>query len=261
MKRAEENNDERPSTQGADSQTQDRELSPSQSKRAKASSNPRQQNVMLLVNAIRTTALHATESFTLPTAAPSENPPDAAAEGQTPGAGPGPTPGARSTAATPAPATRGATPVGNKRAGSPLDREPTKGQPGAGKKKKRRKSTILSRTSARNSTNIMCRDRNLEQCNIMILPSSTLVVLLASERQCAYTQPLDPTGRADRQTFCQGHLLCCYPLSTWQPVDRVSLTRLGGGSYLLRVGPGASSAIHPVSLSYKPRNHTQHFDI
>ncbi|EPS99089.1 hypothetical protein FOMPIDRAFT_1031010 [Fomitopsis schrenkii] len=147
LKRAEETNDERPATQGAESQSQDRELSPTQSKRAKAaSSNPRQQNVMLLVNAIRTTALHATESFTLPTAVPTESTP-AVPEGQTPGAGPGPTPGARSAAATPAPATRGATPVGNKRAGSPLDREPTKGQPGAGKKKKRRTATLNSVTS------------------------------------------------------------------------------------------------------------------
>ena len=139
LKRADESNDERSAMQGAESQSQDRESSPSQSKRAKASSNPRQQNVMLLVNAIRTTALHATESFTLPTAIPSEGAPTAP-EVQTPGAGPGPTPGVRSAAATPTPTTRGATPLGNKRAGSPLDREPTRGQPGAGKKKKRSKS-------------------------------------------------------------------------------------------------------------------------
>lgn len=142
LKRAEENHDERSATQGAESQSQDRELSPSQSKRAKASSNPRQQNVMLLVNAIRTTALHATESFTLPTAVPSETT-SVAPESQTPGSCPGPTPGPRSTVATPAPATRGATPISNKRTGSPLDREPTKGQQGAGKKKKRSELNLL----------------------------------------------------------------------------------------------------------------------
>ena len=148
-KRPEETNDG-PATQGAESQSQDRELSPSQSKRTKIS-NARQQNVMLLVNAMRTTALHATESFTLPTTAPFESTP-AVPETQTPGAGPGPTPGAMSAAATPAPAPRGATPVGHKRAGSPLDREPTKGQPGAGKKKKRSKSTSSTGESRQHDT-------------------------------------------------------------------------------------------------------------
>jgi len=143
LKRAAESNDERAATQSTEPQSQDREVSPSQSKRPKPSANPRHQNTLLLVNAIRTTALHATESFTLPTAAPPDGA-QAPPGSQTPGTGPGPTPAARSAAATPAPATRGATPIGNKRAGSPLEREPTKGQPGAGKKKKRRTATSSS---------------------------------------------------------------------------------------------------------------------
>ncbi|TFY57167.1 hypothetical protein EVJ58_g7189 [Rhodofomes roseus] len=143
LKRAAESNDERAATQGTEPQSQEGGPSSSQSKRLKPSANPRQQNNMLLVNAIRTTALHATESFSLPAAVPPESTP-AALESQTPGAGTGPTPGARSAAATPAPATRVATPIGTKRAGSPLEREPTKGQPGAGKKKKRRTATSSS---------------------------------------------------------------------------------------------------------------------
>ncbi|GBE78049.1 MED6 mediator subfamily complex component-domain-containing protein [Sparassis latifolia] len=90
----------------------------------------RQQNNMLLINAMRTTALHANVTFTLP-AAVSES-----TVTETPALGTG----ARSSA-TPAPApTRGATPKRVPDAPTPPENQPVKGPPGGGKKKRKRTS-------------------------------------------------------------------------------------------------------------------------
>ncbi|KZT06330.1 MED6-domain-containing protein [Laetiporus sulphureus 93-53] len=89
----------------------------------------RQQNNLLLFNAMRTTAVHANASFTLPEAAS-----ESTTVPETPGAGSG-----TRSSGTPAPAsTRGPTP---KRGETP-QAQPAKGPPGGGKKKKRRTGTM-----------------------------------------------------------------------------------------------------------------------
>ncbi|KAJ8501543.1 hypothetical protein ONZ51_g534 [Trametes cubensis] len=84
----------------------------------------RQQNSMLLLNAMRTTAVHARESFQLP-AAPSEEPvpetPVTATAGRS--------------SVTPAPVPRVGTPKGPSNAPTPQD-PPVKGPPGGGKEEK-----------------------------------------------------------------------------------------------------------------------------
>lgn len=93
----------------------------------------KQQNNMLLYNAMRSTAVHANVSFTLPTAA------SEATVAETPG----PVTTVRASP-TPAPApARGATPrrASDVPATPHLDSQPVKGPPGGGKKKKKRMST------------------------------------------------------------------------------------------------------------------------
>ncbi|CAL1696364.1 unnamed protein product [Somion occarium] len=91
----------------------------------------RQQNNMLLWNAIRSTAVHATQSFTLPSSISEQTAPE------TPTAGTG-TP----SAATPAPIpARAATPKTASNAPTPgQEVPPPKGPTGGGKKKKKRTS-------------------------------------------------------------------------------------------------------------------------
>ncbi|KAI0374462.1 MED6-domain-containing protein [Pilatotrama ljubarskyi] len=95
----------------------------------------RQQNNMLLWSAMRTTAMHARESFQLPAAAPEEAVPETPA-----------TATAGRSSVTPAPVPRGATPKGPSNAPTPQD-PPAKGPPGGGKKKKKRTSTLPPATS------------------------------------------------------------------------------------------------------------------
>ncbi|KAF9817510.1 hypothetical protein IEO21_03361 [Rhodonia placenta] len=115
------------------STTEDQVLAEPSAKR-KLPVHERQQNNLLLFNAMRTTAVHASKSFTLPAAAAEDTVPD--------------TPGLRSqlrSSATPAPApTRAATP---KMGPTPQEQPPVKGPPGGGKKKKKRTATMMNVTS------------------------------------------------------------------------------------------------------------------
>ncbi|KAI1797600.1 MED6-domain-containing protein [Ganoderma leucocontextum] len=97
---------------------------------AASSDSKRRQNNMLLFNAMRTTAVHARESFQLP-AAPSED-----TVPETPA-----TATAGRSSVTPAPAPGGTA----TRAPSiaPPPQEPAKGPPGGGKKKKKRTATLV----------------------------------------------------------------------------------------------------------------------
>ncbi|KAH9947713.1 MED6-domain-containing protein [Amylocystis lapponica] len=103
------------------------ELSGPHLKHKAASTRGRQQNNMLLYNAMRTTAVHANSSFTLPVAASESSIPE------TPGAGSG----ARSSA-TPAPVVQRAPTPKVPNVPTPQEAPPVKGPPGGGKKKKRR---------------------------------------------------------------------------------------------------------------------------
>lgn len=119
------------------SNTQDNEdISRSDSKRKTLLTHgdvQRQQNSMLLYNAMRTTAAHSSASFSLPTA-PSE--PSMA---DTPAAA-----SAARASATPAPALpRGGTPRAASTAPTPQEAVPVKNPPGAGKKKKKRTSSLF----------------------------------------------------------------------------------------------------------------------
>ncbi|KAI0651570.1 MED6 mediator sub complex component-domain-containing protein [Trametes meyenii] len=107
-----------------------RDLPSERSLAASATDSKRQQNTMLLFNAMRTTAVHAHESFQLP-AAPSEE-----AVPETPATGT-----AGRSSVTPAPVPRGATPKGPSNAPTPQE-PPAKGPPGGGKKKKKRTATL-----------------------------------------------------------------------------------------------------------------------
>ena len=90
----------------------------------------KRQNNMLLFNAMRTTALHANQSFTIPAAAaekPVEDAPPPAAEAST------------RLSPTPAPIPpRVPTPKSASSAPTPQEPLPARGLPGAGKKKKKR---------------------------------------------------------------------------------------------------------------------------
>lgn len=110
----------------AEPQTQEPEDLPGARGLSAASSDAkRQQNNMLFLNAMRTTAVHARESFQLPTLAPEEIVPE--------------TPAATVTrsSATPAPGPGGLATRASSIA--PTPQEATKGPPGGGKKKKKRK--------------------------------------------------------------------------------------------------------------------------
>ncbi|THH23110.1 hypothetical protein EUX98_g8069 [Antrodiella citrinella] len=95
-----------------------------------AGDGKKRQNNMLLYNAMRTTAVHANQSFTLPSTAAEktmvETPVTATGESV-----PTPMPPAPQRPATPKSATSAPT---------PQESQPVKGQPGAGKKKKKRTS-------------------------------------------------------------------------------------------------------------------------
>ncbi|EMD41624.1 hypothetical protein CERSUDRAFT_110195 [Gelatoporia subvermispora B] len=127
---------------GLDEETQSAEdipgLSGSLQKRQSASSPERQENSLLLLNAMRTTAIHANQSFTLPTAASESSAPEM----------PAPAPGIRSSA-TPAPnPARGVTPKRPSNAPTPQEAPPpAKSAPGAGKKKKKRTATLPTLTA------------------------------------------------------------------------------------------------------------------
>jgi len=88
----------------------------------------KRQNNMLLFNAMRTTALHANQSFTLPPTAAEKTVVESPVAG-TGRSSPTPAPPVPQRAATPKSASSAPTP-----------QEPVKGQPGAGKKKKKRTS-------------------------------------------------------------------------------------------------------------------------
>ncbi|KAL1951801.1 hypothetical protein VTO73DRAFT_950 [Trametes versicolor] len=90
----------------------------------------RQQNNMLLFNAMRTTAFHAHESFQLPAAPSEESVPETPA-----------TATAGRSSMTPAPVPRGTTPKGASNAPTPQE-PPARGPPGGGKKKKKRTLTL-----------------------------------------------------------------------------------------------------------------------
>ncbi|KAI0762677.1 MED6 mediator sub complex component-domain-containing protein, partial [Fomes fomentarius] len=110
----------------AEPQTQEPEDLPGARGLSAASSDAkRQQNNMLFLNAMRTTAVHARESFQLPALAPEEIVPE--------------TPAATVTrsSATPAPGPGGLATRASSIA--PTPQEATKGPPGGGKKKKKRK--------------------------------------------------------------------------------------------------------------------------
>ncbi|KAI0670187.1 MED6 mediator sub complex component-domain-containing protein [Trametes maxima] len=107
-----------------------RDLPGERSLAASASDSKRQQNTMLLFNAMRTTAVHAHESFQLPAAASEEAVPETPA-----------TATAGRSSVTPAPVPRGATPKGPSNAPTPQE-PPAKGPPGGGKKKKKRTATL-----------------------------------------------------------------------------------------------------------------------
>ncbi|PCH33368.1 MED6-domain-containing protein [Wolfiporia cocos MD-104 SS10] len=120
---------QRDADEDASASADDQDVTRTSLKRKFTPSQGRQQDDSLLMNAMLTTALHASASFTLPVADSASNVPET----------PGPGTGARSSA-TPAPVpTRAATP---KRAATPLEQPPIKGPPGAGKKKKKRTATI-----------------------------------------------------------------------------------------------------------------------
>ncbi|OSD05932.1 MED6-domain-containing protein [Trametes coccinea BRFM310] len=102
---------------------------------ASVSDSKRQQNNMLLFNAMHTTAFHARESFQLPAAPSEESVPETPV-----------TATAGRASVTPAPVPRGATPKGPSNAPTPQD-PPVRGPPGGGKKKKKRTSTIPPPTS------------------------------------------------------------------------------------------------------------------
>ena len=95
---------------------------------AASNDTKRQQNNMLLLNAMRTTAVHARESFQLPAALSEETVPETPA-----------TATAGRSSVTPAPAPGGIA----TRAPSiaPTPQESTRGLPGGGKKKKKSRST------------------------------------------------------------------------------------------------------------------------
>ncbi|KAI0639119.1 MED6 mediator sub complex component-domain-containing protein [Trametes polyzona] len=95
-----------------------------------AADSKRQQNTLLLLNAMRTTALHAHESFQLPAAPPEEPVPETPV-----------TATAGRSSMTPAPVPRGTTPKGPSNAPTPQD-PPARGPPGGGKKKKKRTLTM-----------------------------------------------------------------------------------------------------------------------
>ena len=88
----------------------------------------RRQNNMLLFNAMRTTAMHANQSFTLPVTAAEKPAIETPVEGTT------------RSSPTPAPVVpqRVPTPKSASSAPTPQDIQPAKGLPGAGKKKKKR---------------------------------------------------------------------------------------------------------------------------
>ncbi|KAI8995397.1 MED6 mediator sub complex component-domain-containing protein [Trametes punicea] len=94
--------------------------------RALGTDPKRQQNNLLLFNAMRTTAVHARESFQLPAAPPEEPVPETPV-----------TATAGRSSVTPAPAPRATTPKGPSNAPTPQDLS-ARGPPGGGKKKRKR---------------------------------------------------------------------------------------------------------------------------
>ncbi|OCH96685.1 MED6-domain-containing protein [Obba rivulosa] len=122
---------------GLDEDTQPAEdipgLSGPPQKRRETSSPERQENSLLLLNAMRTTAIHANQSFIVPSAVSESSVPETPA----PAAGP-------RASVTPAPnLVRGVTPKRASNAPTPQEPPPpAKGAPGAGKKKKKRTATL-----------------------------------------------------------------------------------------------------------------------
>ena len=119
-------------TEGESTDTQPSEGALTETSRKSSTSlaaTKRKQNNMPLVNAMRTTAVHAHQSFTLPTGPSESTVPN--------------TPGSASverSSATPAPAVsqRGGTPKTATGPAVPSDTASVKGLPGAGKKKRKR---------------------------------------------------------------------------------------------------------------------------
>ena len=121
---------------GADPEAQEAQpgeasLTDTSAKRPASSSTPskKRQNNMLLMNAMRTTAAHARQSFVLPTAASDSTIPGTPATG---------TAGRSSTTPAPSVAQRAATPKIASAQAAPPETAATKGQPP--KKKRKRKS-------------------------------------------------------------------------------------------------------------------------
>ncbi|KAH8100468.1 MED6-domain-containing protein [Cristinia sonorae] len=130
-KRSGEEDDANPTAAAAD-ETVDESVSLDASSKRKAAigDGKKRQNNMLLFNAMRTTALHANQSFTLPATVLDKPPVDSPVQPETRRTSPAPAPGPP----------RPPTPKSATSAPSPQEAQPTKGQPGAGKKKKKRTS-------------------------------------------------------------------------------------------------------------------------
>lgn len=180
-------------------ETQDTEDIPGA--RALANDSKRHQNNMLLFNAMRTTAVHARESFQLPSLPSDETVPEtpvtatAGRSSVTPAPGPG-------GIATRAPSL------------APVPQEPTKGPPGGGKKKK--KSEFSQPQHVRSfGTELSSRPRDGYPASCRFLTARSLYALASGlpGPVVRMIQQLCPSH--SHQGTLVGNHSCCGPCTFW----------------------------------------------